>query len=70
MTPAFNAGDLVKVQRQPTGFSSRLGLAGIIIEIRQSYWDYGEGECGYVEVAEVMTEKEIIEIATSFLSHV
>ena len=69
MTLAFSAGDLVKVQRQPTGFSERLGLAGIIVEIKQSYWDYGDGECGYVEVAEVMTEKEIIEIATLFLTH-
>ena len=70
MTPAFNLGDLVRVQRQPVGFTERLGLAGIIVEVKHSYWDYGDGECGYVEMAEVMTEKEIIEIATSFLAHI
>ena len=70
MTPTFNLGDLVRVQRQPAGFSERLGLAGIIVEVKHSYWDYGDGECGYVEVADVMTERETIEIAIQFLAHV
>lgn len=70
MTPALSAGDLVKVKRQPVGFSARLGLAGIVIEIKQSYWDFGDGECGYVEMADVMTEKEIIEVATLFLDRI
>ena len=70
MTPALSAGDLVKVKRQPVGFSARLGLAGIVIEIKQSYWDFGDGECGYVEMANVMTEKEIIEVATLFLDRI
>ncbi len=67
MISSFSSGDLVKVKRQPIGFSEKMNVSGIIISIRQRYWDYGDGECGYVDVAEVMTDKEVFEVATAFL---
>ena len=42
----------------------------MMVSTRQRYWDYGDGECGYVDVADVMSEGQIFEIACTCLDPV
>jgi hypothetical protein len=63
----FKTGDLVAIQKLPTGFSEFKGLKGTILSIRQQYWDYGDGECGFVDIADILTDNQIVDVALTFL---
>lgn len=61
-------GDIVIIQPPgPIGFPIDVETMGTLISIKQSYWDLGEGDCGYVDVAEILTEGKIEIVACSYL---
>ena len=67
----INPGDIVKVNRlSPFDAALPHGSTGIMVRSYQRYWDYGDGECGFVEVADVMSGGQIFEIACAFLDAV
>lgn len=63
----IRAGDLVKVIPGPSGFEIKSETFGTVAGTSQRFWDYGEGDCGFVDVAEVLVNGQILEIAYSFL---
>jgi len=64
----INPGDIVRVNRlSPVSTAPSSGSVCVVIYTRQRYWDYGEGECGFVDVADVMSGGQIFEIACAFL---
>lgn len=67
----MNPGDIVRVNYSvPFDVSLPPQSICVMIRIHQRYWDYGDGECGYVEVADVMSGGQIFEIACTHLEPV
>ena len=66
MTSRPDVGDLVKINRAARVIGES-PLYGTIIAIKQRYWDYGGGECGFADIADVMTSDGTVQIAISFL---
>jgi hypothetical protein len=67
----MNPGDIVRVNcSAPFDVALPPQSIGVMIEVHQRYWDYGDGECGYVEVADVMSNGQIFEIACTHLAPV
>ena len=67
----INPGDIVRVNHSaPFDVALPPQSIGVMIRVRQRYWDYGGGECGYVEVADVMSGGQIFEIACTHLAPV
>lgn len=65
----MNPGDIVRVNcSAPFDVSLPPQSICVMIGVHQRYWDYGDGECGYVEVAEVMSDGQIFEIACAHLA--
>ena len=64
----MNPGDILRVNDNAS-FDTALQKRSIVIMIKtyQCYWDYGDGECGYVDVADVMHDGQIFEIACTHL---
>jgi len=67
----MNPGDIVRVNHSaPFDVVLPPQSIGVMIRVHQRYWDYGDGECGYVEVADVMSGGQIFEIACTLLTPV
>lgn len=63
-------GSLVRIIKSPVGFNLAVGDTGIVIRNGERYWDFGGGDCGFVNVAEVLIRGEIAEIAHQMLEEV
>jgi hypothetical protein len=63
-------GDLVRIKNQPIGFPHLDGTPGTVIKLKQGYWDYGDGDYGYIDLALVMTNLGVLEVAVTFLDRV
>ena len=64
----MNPGDIFRVNNL-SAFDAALPRQSVVMMIgtHQRYWDYGDGECGYVDVADVMFDGQIFEIACAYL---
>lgn len=60
----------MRIKNQPVGFPHLGGTLGIVVTLKQGYWDYGDGDCGYVSLASVMTKLGVVEVAVAFLDRV
>lgn len=61
-------GDIVIISPAGlSGFTATDEMLGALISIKQSYWDFGEGDCGYVNVAEVLVGNKIVDVVCSHL---
>lgn len=67
----MNPGDIVRVNYSiPFDSGIPPQSIGVMIRVHQRYWDYGDGECGYVEVADVMSGGQVFEVACTHLAPV
>jgi len=66
----MRVGALVKVVKVPAGFDLTPGDVGIVVENKERYWDFGSGDCGYVNVSDVMIRGEITEIAHTMIQEI
>lgn len=64
----MHPGDIFRVNNLAT-LDAALPRQAVVMMIstHQRYWDYGDGECGYVDVADVMSGGQIFEIACAYL---
>jgi hypothetical protein len=66
----MRVGALVKVVKVPVGFDLTPGDVGIVVENKERYWDFGGGDCGYVNVSDVMIRGEMTEIAHTMIQEI
>ena len=52
----------------PIGFTIVSEKLGTLICVKQSYWDFGEGDYGFVDVAEILVDNKLVEVACSHLA--
>jgi hypothetical protein len=64
----MNPGDIFRVNNRAVAVDPLPSQTVVMmISTRQRYWDFGDGECGYTEVADVMSDGQIFEIPCTFL---
>lgn len=64
----MNPGDIFRVNNlSALGTDPPHRAIVMMISTHQRYWDYGDGECGFVEVADVMFDGQTFEIACTYL---
>lgn len=63
-------GSLVRITKVPVGFDLTPGDMGVVISNEERYWDFGEGDCGFVNVSRVMIRGEILEVAHQMLEEI
>lgn len=59
----FSPGEIVRLKSAAKGG----GSICLLVSVSQKYWDYGEGECGFTDIAEVLLEGRPVQVPLGWL---